>query len=83
LDRRVIQLKPNTNYLYRFAEFNEANTNSVLQILLQMGALELPDNATLAFLHHLIREPAFNQLRTEEQLGYIVHTPVDPSSHSQ
>ena len=44
-----------------------------------MGVLELPDNATLAFLHHLIREPAFNQLRTEEQLGYIVHTSIKTS----
>jgi hypothetical protein len=44
-----------------------------------MGALELPDNAALAFLHHLIQEPAFNQLRTAEQLGYIVHTSVKTS----
>jgi len=79
LERRVVQLASGASYLYRFAGFNPANTNSVLQIVLQMGVLELPDNATLAFLHHLIREPAFNQLRTEEQLGYIVHTSIKTS----
>jgi insulysin len=82
VDRRVVQLQPATSYLYRFAEFNDANTNSVLQIVLQMGetaTMALKDNATLAFLHHLIKEPAFNQLRTEEQLGYIVHTSIKTS----
>jgi insulysin len=44
-----------------------------------MGAMSLKDNATLAFVHHLLREPAFNQLRTEEQLGYIVHTSIKTS----
>lgn len=39
-----------------------------------MGALDLETNSTLALFAQLIREPAFNQLRTEEQLGYIVHT---------
>jgi insulysin len=80
LDRRVVQLQPATSYVYRFAEFNEANTNSVFQMVLQMGpTMELQDNATLAILHHLIKEPAFNQLRTNEQLGYIVHTSIKTS----
>jgi insulysin len=78
-ERRVVQLAPGTSYLYRFKEFNEANTNSCMQMVLQMGAMSLKDNATLAFVHHLIREPAFNQLRTEEQLGYIVHTSIKTS----
>jgi insulysin len=79
IEHRVVQLPEKSNCVYRFAEYNDANTNSCLQIILQMGALVLRDNATLAFLHHLIREPAFNQLRTEEQLGYIVHTSVKTS----
>ena len=35
---------------------------------------ELALESTLAFVAHLINEPAFDQLRTKEQLGYIVHT---------
>jgi secreted Zn-dependent insulinase-like peptidase len=30
----------------------------------------------LEFLAHLVSEPAFDQLRTKQQLGYIVHTSV-------
>lgn len=78
-ERRVVQLEPGSSYLYRFEEFNPSNTNSCLQIILQLGKMELIDNATLAFVHHLIKEPAFNQLRTEEQLGYIVHTSIKTS----
>jgi insulysin len=36
-------------------------------------------NAMLSLMHHLLREPAFNQLRTEESLGYIVHTAIKTS----
>jgi insulysin len=74
---RVVQLQPGTDYVYRFREFNETNTNSSVKVLYQIGAMDLRTNATLAFLAHLIKEPAFNELRTEEQLGYIVHTSVD------
>lgn len=74
---RVIKLQSGTDYVYRFQEFNETNTNSSVKVLYQIGSMDLSTNATLAFLHHLIKEPAFNELRTEEQLGYIVHTSVD------
>ena len=80
VERRVVDL-PTGTCLYRFPEYNDANTNSCLEIILQMGPMTLEDNATLAFLHHLIKEPAFNQLRTEEQLGYIVHTSVKTSGN--
>jgi insulysin len=90
LERRVVQLWDDRNagggsrsnpssYLYRFSEFNEADTNSCVGIFLQMGAIDLSTNASLALFNHLVREPAFNQLRTEEQLGYIVHTSVKTS----
>jgi len=87
LEKRVVQL-PGTggdasssppSFLYRFPEFNEANTNSSVEIILQMGALDLETNSTLALFAHLLREPAFNQLRTEEQLGYIVHSSIKTS----
>jgi insulysin len=79
LEHRVIQLSDATSYLYRFKEYNENNTNSVLSLSFQMGPMQMAENATLAFIGHLVREPAFNQLRTEEQLGYIVHSSVKTS----
>jgi insulysin len=74
---RVVELKSGTDHLYRFEEFNETNTNSAVKVLYQIGPIELKANATLAFLAHLVKEPAFNELRTEEQLGYIVHSSID------
>lgn len=87
LDKRVVDLSSpregkvgtSSSFLYSFPEFNEENPNSCVGIILQMGALDMVTNAELAFLSHLVREPAFNQLRTEEQLGYIVHTSIKTS----
>jgi insulysin len=84
LGKRIVQLSNGnesspTSYLYRFPEFNESNTNSCVEIVYQMGVLDMTTNAMLAFINHIVREPAFNQLRTEEQLGYIVHTSVKTS----
>jgi insulysin len=90
LERRVVRLandeaqmriSPLTqpSYLYRFPGFNNENPNSAIQIVFQMGQLSLSDNATLAMMNQLVREPAFNQLRTDEQLGYIVHTSIKTS----
>jgi insulysin len=91
LENRVIELAPqplsspgsstSSSYLYQFPEFNESNTNSCFQMLLQIGPMEYAENAVLVFFNHLVREPAFNQLRTEEQLGYIVHTSIKTSGN--
>ncbi|KAL3928885.1 MAG: hypothetical protein SGARI_004909 [Bacillariaceae sp.] len=74
LDKRVVDLSTsrstsgqNVSFLHRFSEFNETNPNSCVEIVLQMGKLDMATNAKLAFL------------RTEEQLGYIVHTSVKTS----
>jgi insulysin len=55
---------------------NAQDSNSCVSALFQMGAVDVRTNAAISLLHHLLREPAFNQLRTEEQLGYIVHSSV-------
>jgi len=73
---RVIQLKDGCDYIHRLPEPNTDNTNSCVEVLYQVGPVELKVNATLALLHHLLREPAYNELRTNEQIGYIVHTSV-------
>jgi len=76
---RVVQLQNGSEYVHRLAEFNEENTNSSMEILFQVGQVDVPNNAILAFVHHLIKEPAFHDLRTSEQLGYIVHTSIKTS----
>ena len=76
---RVAQLEDKKDYYYRFKEFNEEDNNSALVSVYQMGPMDLATNSVLAFLHHLVKEPAFNELRTNEQLGYIVHTSIKTS----
>jgi len=71
---RVVKLKDGCDYVHRFPEPNANNTNSCVEILFQIGPVGIKDNAVLAFLQHLVREPAYNELRTHEQLGYIVHS---------
>ncbi len=73
---RVVQLQEKREYIHRMPEPNEGNTNSCIEFLLQTGPLPLKDVSILALVHQLIKEPAFNELRTNEQLGYIVHTSV-------
>jgi len=68
-------------YTYRFREFNEENINSSIEILYQIGRVGIAETGMLAFVHQLIKEPAFNELRTQESLGYIVHTSVKTSGN--
>jgi insulysin len=75
---RVAQLPSSDSkeWVYRQPGFNPQETNSCVVVYYQVGPVDVKTNATLAVLHHLVREPAYNQLRTEEQLGYIVHSQV-------
>ena len=65
---RVVQLSSG-NTLYRIKGLNEDDDNSCVLNLFQVGPTDLKKNAVLSLFLHLVREPAFNQLRTEEQLG--------------
>lgn len=46
--------------------------NSATIVYLQVGEATVSDLATLDVLGNMLYETAFNQLRTLEQLGYIV-----------
>ena len=73
---RAVQLPLGTQCIYQLPEPNADNRNSAIEICFQIEpeptgyALA----ARVALLTHLLREPCFNQLRTKEQLGYIVHS---------
>jgi insulysin len=75
-DHRVVKLDPGKAFFYRFAGFNESDTNNCLATIYQIGPIDINTTAMLALLHHLMKEPAFHELRTEEQLGYIVQTTI-------
>lgn len=68
---RVVALEGGKEYVSRMPEPNVNNTNSCIEVLFQAGPLGLKDVSTLALLHHLLKEPAFNELRTNEQVSVV------------
>ncbi|KAI0952754.1 hypothetical protein AcW1_007154 [Taiwanofungus camphoratus] len=71
-DRSLIVLH-GANFVARKIHANPKETNSSLTYYCQFG--EITDNSlrsALAFIAHAIKEPCFTQLRTKEQLGYVV-----------
>lgn len=72
---RVVRL-PASPHCFRFVGWSPEDTNNCVLNLYQVGPMTTSQNAILSLLLHLLREPIFNKLRTEEQLGYIVHSQV-------
>ncbi|MBE3048893.1 insulinase family protein, partial [Candidatus Bathyarchaeota archaeon] len=71
--KRSLVLPPGANYVYKKTLKDPANVNHCIEYWLHTG--DKGDPATRArtmFLEQMMHEPAFDQLRTKEQLGYIV-----------
>ena len=69
----VLRLHPS---LYSDSErslLNTADTNSAVEFTLQAGLDKRPDTITLELLVQILANPCYEQLRTKEQLGYIVN----------
>jgi len=77
---RGVQLPEGKETIYRLESWNEHDENSCAVNVYQVGLVDIPTNATVSLLMQLLREPAFNILRTEEQLGYIVFTSIKTSA---
>ena len=69
---RIAQLDSKCAHVYQTAESNVDNNNSAIQMVFQLGPQSLRQSALLDVLAQMMQEPCFNQLRTIEQLGYIV-----------
>ncbi|KAG9014054.1 Insulinase (Peptidase M16) [Tulasnella sp. JGI-2019a] len=73
LTDRSLLLPPACNYVLELPVSNKDDVNSALTYYLQVGdVVDAPLRARLGLLAHIASEPAFNQLRTNEQLGYVV-----------
>jgi len=70
--RQVRVLEPNTRVLRQFVASNPAETNSAVLVYLQYGMDEGDNWLRAALINQLIGEPFFEELRTKQQLGYIV-----------
>lgn len=77
---RVVQLANASEYRYQRREWNEANLNSAISTLYQVGCetegSTMALRARLELFAHIFKEPCFNQLRTQEQLGYLVFSGI-------
>ncbi|KKA31035.1 hypothetical protein TD95_002969 [Thielaviopsis punctulata] len=70
---RHLILPPNSNQVYNKTLEDAENVNNCIDYWYYIGTAEnLKLRATLLLFDQILDEPAFNQLRTKEQLGYIV-----------
>jgi len=73
ISMRTLILPPGTNMVYECPVPNKDDVNSGLTYYCQVGDnTDVRLRATLQLLAQITREPCFNRLRTQEQLGYIV-----------
>lgn len=71
-DRRTLLLPENSLSVWEQPVKNPAEPNSCVVYWLYTGDNTDPvSRARLALLGQIVHEPAFNQLRTKEQLGYV------------
>ena len=66
----MTELQPQSVVDYQ--SIHESNTNSALTSIFQTGQASYEERAISAILMKCLEEPTFNQLRTQEQLGYVV-----------
>ncbi|WFD32379.1 insulysin [Malassezia sp. CBS 17886] len=77
---RSLLLPRGSNVAWRVPATNKENVNSSVEYYLQVGdPADVPRRATLALLAQIAQEPCFDQLRTKEQLGYLVFSGVRTS----
>lgn len=71
--RRSMIIPPGNNYIYEHTLKDPANINHCIEYYLFMGSLMNRSlRAKLLLFGQMTSEPAFDQLRTKEQLGYVV-----------
>ena len=75
----VIRAIPEGRDLFRTVEVNHAD--SAIRVLFQGADPSLEAQATWLMLGTLMKTPAFTQLRTEQQLGYVVWARYDRREH--
>ncbi|KAI8483051.1 hypothetical protein Bbelb_392070 [Branchiostoma belcheri] len=61
---------------HKYERGNTVHSTSALETYYQCGLQSTRDNMLLELLCQILNEPCFNQLRTQEQLGYIVFSGV-------
>ncbi|KAJ1285684.1 hypothetical protein BS78_03G296100 [Paspalum vaginatum] len=71
LTKRVIMLENELKHYYQIEGLNQKNENSSVIQYIQVHQDDAALNIKLELFSQIASQPAFNQLRTVEQLGYI------------
>ncbi|TGO62295.1 hypothetical protein BELL_1121g00020 [Botrytis elliptica] len=70
---RSLVFPPGANFVYHKTLKDPANVNHCIEYVLSVGDKAVrPQRAKTLLLDQMTHEPAFDQLRTKEQLGYVV-----------
>lgn len=74
---RDVSLPPGSNYVFEKKLEDKENVNHAIEYLLQVGnRSDRRARALTLLLDQLTHEPAYDQLRTKQQLGYVVFSGV-------
>ncbi|XP_020519710.1 insulin-degrading enzyme-like 1, peroxisomal isoform X2 [Amborella trichopoda] len=71
LTNRILKLESGVNYFYPIQGLNQQDENSALLYYIQVGQDDFRLNVKLQLFVLIAKQPAFHQLRSVEQLGYI------------
>ncbi len=74
--RRKVRVLPAGRTLQQFVTPNALEVNSAIEVYVQIGVDEGDEWMLLALLAQLIEQPFYAELRTRQQLGYIVQAGV-------
>ncbi|POS73455.1 a-pheromone processing metallopeptidase Ste23 [Diaporthe helianthi] len=78
---RSFLFPPGSNYVYKKTLGDPANVNHCIEYWLYIGQKdERLARAKVLLLDQILHEPAFDQLRTKEQLGYVVFSGIKTSA---
>ncbi|KAL0491918.1 insulysin [Acrasis kona] len=76
-DERVVNYNMHKNtYIRRQEEYNQENKNSAIEVVYQIGIRTARVDAMLDLFCQVFSNPFYTQIRTVEQIGYIVFSRV-------
>jgi insulysin len=79
--RRNVIVPEGSNFIYKQKLGDPANVNHAIEYYLDVGhVMDLDLRARAQLFGQMTDEPAFDQLRTKEQLGYVVWSGVRPAA---
>ncbi|CAO3651050.1 unnamed protein product [Cunninghamella echinulata] len=73
ISNRTVSLPLGHKYVYQMPVHDPDDVNSAIEFYCQVcGVTDVQLRTRLSLMAQIVQEPCFNQLRTREQLGYIV-----------